>query len=132
MNDSPSSSGGLSTALVGAIAVVIAAVIGAAGGFAAAYYGFLSKDQELKVHLVEIAVGILRADPKEGVTPARAWALDIIEKNSGVPFSKEDREALLQKPLAGKLVGEYHLWTSTGTLVPRDSLQPSPEKPSGK
>jgi hypothetical protein len=44
----------------------------------------------------------LRADPKEGVTPARAWALDVIDKNSGVPFSKEDREALLQKPLAAK------------------------------
>jgi hypothetical protein len=40
---------------------------------------------------VEIAIGILRADPKEDVTPARGWALDIIEKNSGVPFSQQDR-----------------------------------------
>ena len=39
---------------------------------------FASKDQELKVHLVEIAIGILLADPKEDVTPARGWALDII------------------------------------------------------
>jgi hypothetical protein len=67
-----------------------------------AYFTFASKDQELKVHLVEIAIGILRADPKEDVTPARGWALDVIEKNSGVPFTKEDREALLHKPLAGK------------------------------
>jgi hypothetical protein len=99
MSDTPSSASGLSAALVGAIAVVIAAIIGAAGGFAAAYFGFLSKDQELKVHLVEIAVGILRADPKEGVTPARGWALDVIDKYSGVPLSNEDRVALLHKPL---------------------------------
>jgi hypothetical protein len=48
---------------------------------------------------VEIAIGILRVDPKEDVAPARGWALNVIEKNSGVPFSKEDREALLHKPL---------------------------------
>ena len=48
---------------------------------------------------MEIAISILRADPKEDVTPARGWALDIIEKNSAVLFSKEDREALLHKPL---------------------------------
>ena len=52
---------------------------------------------------MEIAIGILRADPKEDVTPARGWALDIIEKNSGVPFSKQDREALLRKPFSAKV-----------------------------
>ena len=52
---------------------------------------------------MEIAIGILRADPKEDVTPARGWALDIIEKNSGVPFSQQDREALLHKPLSAKV-----------------------------
>jgi hypothetical protein len=52
---------------------------------------------------VEIAIGILRADPKEDVTPARGWTLDIIEKNSGVPFSQQDREALLRKPLSAKV-----------------------------
>ena len=46
--------------------------------FGAGYLTFASKDQELKVHLVEIAIGILLADPKEDVTPARGWALDII------------------------------------------------------
>lgn len=60
---------------------------------------------------MEIAIGILRADPKEDVTPARGWALDIIEKNSGVPFSQQDREALLRKPLSAKVAllgyGEY-------------------------
>lgn len=53
---------------------------------------------------MEIAIGILRADPKEDVTPpARGWAVDIIEKNSDVPFSQQDREALLRKPLSAKV-----------------------------
>jgi hypothetical protein len=59
----------------------------------------VGKDEEVRVHLVEIAIGILRADPKEDVTPARAWAIDVIEKNSGVKFLAEDRAALLHKPI---------------------------------
>ena len=62
---------------------------------------------------MEIAIGILRADPKEDVTPARGWALDIIEKNSGVPFSQQDREALLRKPLSAK-VALLGVWGDRG------------------
>jgi hypothetical protein len=84
---------------VTAVASVVAALLVFAGGFATAWFASASKDQELRVHLVEIAIGILRAGPKEDVTPARGWALNIIEKNSGVKFSDEDRLALLHKPL---------------------------------
>jgi hypothetical protein len=62
----------------------------------------VGEDKELRVHLVEIAIGILRADPKEDVTPARAWAIDVIERNSGVLFTSEDRVALLHKPVLTK------------------------------
>ena len=106
--------------MVVAIVAVVSAAIAGGASFGAGYLTFASKDQELKVHLVEIAIGILRADPKEDVTPARGWALDIIEKNSGVPFSKEDRDALLHKPLAGKDVGAY--WKADGTDDLADSL----------
>jgi hypothetical protein len=92
-------SGGGTSPLVVAIVAVLSAAIAGAASFGVGYLAFASKDQELKVHLVEIAIGILRADPKEDVGNARGWALDVIEKNSGVPFSKEDREALLHKPL---------------------------------
>jgi hypothetical protein len=44
-----------------------------------------ARTKSLRFTSLEIAIGILRADPKEDVTPARGWALDIIEKNSGVP-----------------------------------------------
>ena len=45
---------------------------------------------------MEIAIGILRADPKEDVTPARGWALDIIEKNSGVGSVMSGRRSLIK------------------------------------
>lgn len=92
------SGGGASPLVVGIVAVLSAAIAGAAS-FGAGYLAFASKDQELKVHLVEIAIGILRADPKEDVTPARGWAIDVIEKNSGILFSLDDRAALLHKPI---------------------------------
>jgi hypothetical protein len=96
-------SGSGTSPLVVALVAVLSALIGAGATLGVAYFTFASKDQELKVHLVEIAIGILRADPKEDVTPARGWALDVIEKNSGVPFTPQDREALLHKPLSGKI-----------------------------
>jgi hypothetical protein len=99
MADGSGSSGGTSP-LVVALVAVFSALIGAGATLGVAYLTFASKDQELKVHLVEIAISILRADPKEDVTPARGWALDVIAKNSDVAFSKEDRDALLHKPLS--------------------------------
>jgi hypothetical protein len=118
------SGGGGASPLVVVIVAVLSAVIGAGATLGVAYFTFASQDQELKVHLVEIAIGILRADPKEDVTPARGWALDIIEKNSGVPFSQEDRKALLHKPLTGKEA--YWKTYETGDLP--DSLMKALQK----
>jgi hypothetical protein len=85
--------------MVAALGGVIVGALGFATAVAGGWFTYAGKDQELKVHLVEIAVSILRADPKEDVGGARGWALDIMERNSGVPFSADDRAALLHKPL---------------------------------
>ena len=109
-------SGSGTSPLVVAHVATLSALIGAGATLGVAYFTFASKDQELKVHLVEIAVSILRADPKEDVANARGWALDIIDKNSGVPFSAQDREALLHKPLSWKSRTFY--WGIEGTDGP--------------
>ena len=109
-------SGSGTSPLVVALVATLSALIGAGATLGVAYFTFASKDQELKVHLVEIAVSILRADPKEDVANARGWALDIIDKNSGVPFSAQDREALLHKPLSWKSRTFY--WGIEGTDGP--------------
>jgi hypothetical protein len=89
----------LKDASVTAIATVVVGALTLAGAIATGWFGFASQDHALRVHLVEIAIGILRADPKEDVAPARGWAIDIIEQDSGVKFSAEDRAALLHKPI---------------------------------
>jgi hypothetical protein len=70
----------------GGTLAAFAGIAGAMFGFAAAvatgWFSFASKDDELRVHLVDIAIGILRADPKGDVAPARGWAIDVIEKDS--------------------------------------------------
>jgi hypothetical protein len=125
---------GTSPVAVAVIALVSAAIAGAAS-FGAGYLAFASKDQELKVHLVEIAIGILRADPKEDVAPARGWAMDAIDKDSGLrPFTAEERAALLHKPLLDKRA----IWLNAddaadwaGLLIKKGLLsQPPIEKPS--
>jgi hypothetical protein len=82
----------IGAAVGGALALITAVATG--------WFSLASKDEELRVHLVEIAIGILRADPKEDVSPARAWAMDAIDKYSGLrPFTDEERAALLHKPI---------------------------------
>jgi hypothetical protein len=79
---------------------VLTAALTVLGVFVSSSFGWLSKDRELDIRLVEIGISILRAKPDEtGVTPARQWAIDVIEKHSGTKFSKADRQALLQKQL---------------------------------
>jgi hypothetical protein len=124
--------GGGTSPLAVAVIALLSAVIAGAASFGVGYLAFASKDQELRVHLVEIAIGILRADPKEDVAPARKWAIDVIEKNSGITFDAANRDALLHKPLMDKRA----IWLSPddpdlGLLIKKGLLSPAPiEKPS--
>lgn len=75
---------------------VFVALIAAAAGFGGAWLTFASKSQELQIRMVEIAVGILRADPKG---PGSDWAIRVIELNSGTTFSAVDRKELMKNPM---------------------------------
>ena len=53
--------------------------------------------------MVQVGIGILSADPsKSDVAPARKWAIDLVEKHSGQPFSADDLTDLLHHPLQTK------------------------------
>lgn len=55
--------------------------------------------------MVELGIGILSADPsKTEVSPARQWALELVEEHSGKKFSEVDRESLLNHPIAPQTV----------------------------
>jgi len=76
------------------------AVLAFAGSLTSAFYTYSNRNREMDIKLVEIGIGILRADPKEtGLTAARGWAVDVIEHYSGLRFSDSDRATLLQRPL---------------------------------
>lgn len=49
--------------------------------------------------MVELAVGILSQEPKEGIAPAREWAVDVINGFSSVPISDGARKALLENKI---------------------------------
>jgi hypothetical protein len=87
-----------------AFAALLGALVGFAGAVATGWFSYASNDEELRVHLVEIAIGILEADPsKTDLTPARSWAMDVIDQKSGVKFSAEDRAALLHQAIQSKI-----------------------------
>lgn len=59
-----------------------------------------SKQREIEAKFVEVATAILNKDPGEKPTAEvqslRRWAVEIIDRYSGVPMSKETAQALIQ------------------------------------
>jgi hypothetical protein len=116
---------------------VVLGILALAGVLATALSAYASKDEELRVHLVEIAMGILRADPtKEDVAGARGWAMDAIDKYSGLrPFTANERDALLHKPIGGTPPADSGLpeWKRTFKGYGRDGfiIIPPEELPDG-
>lgn len=70
-------------------------------GASALIFALRSSSDERNARLVELGLRVLMVDPAkaESLRPARAWALDLIDANAGVKFSKEARATLLEKPL---------------------------------
>ncbi|MEA2818638.1 MAG: hypothetical protein QOJ86_642 [Bradyrhizobium sp.] len=104
------------------IATIAVAGIAFIGSVVSAFYTYANRNRELDIKLVEIGIGILRADPKgTDLTPARAWAIQVIEDNSKVKFSDDDRRSLLQKPLLFRPTASAS--TQTSVVVPDKNMQ---------
>jgi hypothetical protein len=58
----------------------------------------ISSSREHDAKMVEIAVGVLRAQPTEDISGARRWAIRVINKSS-VPLEKAEEEDLLKHAL---------------------------------
>jgi hypothetical protein len=87
------------------------------------WLSFASKDEEVRAHLVEIAIGILRVDLKEDVTPVRAWAIDVIEKNSGVKFEPPRAAELHDAFAAERFSHTTECFSAPGATVSRKICQ---------
>jgi hypothetical protein len=82
-------------ALAGAIGVVAGAAITGA-------FNHLDHEGDFDAKMIELSVGILRAEPTPETIPLREWAIDVIDKRAKFNFNPLQRAALLNKPLPFK------------------------------
>lgn len=59
------------------------------------------KSSDVKMRTVELAISILRDDPKENdqSKTLREWAMDVIDKYSGIPLPEAARKELQEGPI---------------------------------
>ena len=68
------------------------------------------KEREIGAKYIEIATGILRDKPSEDTLALRTWAIDVVQKYSPVPLTREAVEELRQTALPVK----YYLTDEQG------------------
>jgi hypothetical protein len=78
--------------LVGAIGVVGGAAI-------TGIFNYVSHKGDIDAKIIEIGVGVLRAEPTTETMPLRDWGIDVIEKRAGFKFTPEQKAALKKKSL---------------------------------
>lgn len=89
--------------------------------------GAEGRARDADVRMVEIGVGVLRAKPdEEGAVAAREWAIELIEKRSGVRFSEEAKAQLMKKRLrySGPFAGSFDTTWNSGDDSPPAEKQP--------
>jgi hypothetical protein len=72
------------------------------GGLTVLLGQHLMSSREYDAKMVEIAINVLRADPKKGsedLKGVREWATGMIMRHSGVPLKEEAKRALENKKL---------------------------------
>jgi hypothetical protein len=92
-------------------ALAIAVIVGSfSGPLAVAYIGGRYADsasaRSNDTRLIELAIGILREPPKDSTVNVRAWAVEVLEKKSGVPLNADGRRELTKSvPLPSVAAG---------------------------
>lgn len=79
-----------------ALAGIVGAVI---GGAITGVFNYLGHQGDLDAKMIELSIGILRAEPTPETTPLREWALNVIDKRGPFPFSAIQRAVILKQPL---------------------------------
>ena len=78
---------------------IIASVSGLFGVLVGAWLDYSVREREIDVKMIEIAVGLLKENPKGPLQPARRWAVELIDHYSDVKLHDEARAVLLNCPL---------------------------------
>jgi hypothetical protein len=102
------------------ITIVLAVISAIGAAVITGVFNYFSHQGDIDAKMVELSVGVLRAEVTPETKPLREWAIDVIEKRAGFKFKQEEREALLRKELPFK--GPFSInpppSTTTGPNLP--------------
>jgi hypothetical protein len=82
-------------ALIGVVGIAIGAAI-------TGVFNYVNHQGDVDAKMIELGVGILRAEPTPETAPLREWAVDVIETRAKFRFTAAQRTALLKKELPYK------------------------------
>ena len=117
-------------AVAAPVATVLAALLVASVG---GYYTATTKESENRIKSVEIAVAVLRSEPRPENVALRGWAVEVMTQQSTVPLSSQAQAELRNYGLSaatnrcdGKALGANCIQNSgdSGTCVQTSSGQP--------
>ena len=91
-------------ALVGTAGVV-------AGALVTGVFNYFDHQRDLDAKMIELSVGILRADPTPETKPLREWAIAVMGVRAKFEFDEAQRAALLNQSLP------YVAFNPTGTII---------------
>jgi hypothetical protein len=86
----------ISTVAIAAVAVPVA--LGLVGNA----FNSATKEKDVRIKTVEIAIGVLSQDPNKSTPFLRDWAIDVVDSYSGIPFSEKARDELRRNALPSK------------------------------
>jgi hypothetical protein len=66
------------------------------------WFNYVSHQGDIDAKMIELSVGILRAEPTPETIPLREWAIDVIDKRAKFSFNAAQRAALLKRELPFK------------------------------
>jgi hypothetical protein len=80
--------------------IALAGTTGAiAGTLITGTFNYLDHKSDIDAKMIELSIGILRAQPTPETTPLRDWAIDVIEKRADFSFNERQKVALRTKEL---------------------------------
>jgi len=85
-----------------AAALIASVFVPLAVAFVGSSYSNAMKEAENKLRYVELAIGILRAEPNRETLALRGWAVEVLSSQSSVPLSDEVKTQLKISALTSK------------------------------
>lgn len=111
-----------------AAALIASVFVPLAVAFVGSSYSNAMKDAENRLRYVELAIGILRAEPNRDTLALRGWAVEVLSSQSSVPLSDEAKSQLKASALASKFLIFQYKGPNSGSTADLFEVPASPPK----